>query len=867
MSDKNRSKTTKRPESPAPSRPRITNSRLRFELLVAMIVMMVGVAVLYPQIVFQDHIFFGGDSQAATSFAAVGREALDRDVYPVWNPYLFSGMPSFGSLSYTPNVYPVSYLVEVLKKVLFLPRYTWLFLHTWLMGMAIYLLLRERRAHWAVAMGSGVLMMWMPNLVAVGAHGHGSQAVASAYLPVALLLWDRIWRGKSALANGCGLALVFGFSMLRGHLQISYYTYLFIGLHLLFFGVVRLIDGFKGRVPEQGLVPARWFQRITAGGKRYTGAAAAIEVGWAVGVLALVVVASLLMSTALYGPVQDYAQYSIRGASSSGGLEYEYATSWSLHPVETLTFLVPYALGFGKDLYYGWMPFTDYPNYFGVVLFIMAVAALIMVRTHFVRFLAFVVLVTTLVAFGKFLPVLYDPLFKFMPYFNKFRVPVMILIVQQVAMVILFGIGLDAVLRADGHRGKRLAVQGLAVGFVVFMVVVLSQGFWSGDFAEAIRSRMRGAASPEQQLMVARAAGTYLRNDLMRFAIMLASVFVVLFLYFNYRRMPAAAAAILLVALGLIDFYIVDRNILHPEEWRHYDVYKIIHPYNETQKYKQPDELIDFLKTLEGPYRLFPMDTPRQPFSQLFHSNRFMNFGVASIGGYHAAKLASYDEFLRTALPSSLRSGRFDLVDMLNTRYWVTAVSLPEHPSFQPLWSGVDYQGQPRFVYESNGAFPRAFAVGTYRVAEGEEALRLLGDGSVDVSTSVVLDRKPAIEPVSAEGVELEVTSLDLNEVRMSASATQPFVAVLSEVYYPDWKATVDGEPVEIMRANHVLRAVALPAGKHEVVFTYDWSVIRRGFIISRATIGAALLVLLGYLVFWLRSGKRGSSHLRTDVQ
>ena len=865
MSQKNRSKTEKPPASP--SRPRFTDRRLRFELLVATIVMMVGVAVLYPEIVFQDHVFFGGDSQAAASFATVGREAMDRGVYPVWNPYLFSGMPSFGSLSYTPDVYPVSYLIEVLKKVLFLPRYTWLFFHTWLMGMAVYLLLRQRRVHWAAAMGSGVLMMWMPNLVAVGAHGHGSQAVASAYLPLALLLWDRIWRGKSALANGCGLALVLGFSMLRGHLQISYYTYLFVGLHFLFFGGARLIDGLKGRVPDAALVPKRWFQKLTGGGKRYSAGAATAEVGWAAAVLALVVVASLMMSTSLYAPVQDYAQYSIRGSSGSGGLDYGYATSWSLHPVESLTFVIPYALGFGKDLYYGWMPFTDYPNYFGVVLFLMAIAALILVKTRFVRFLAFTVVVTTLVAFGKFLPVLYDPMFKLMPYFNKFRVPVMILIVQQVAMVILFGIGLDAVLRADGSRGRRFAVQGLAGAFLVFMIVVLSQGYWGGDFASSISSRIRGAATADQQLMVAKAAGTYLRNDLMRFAIVLAGVFVVLFLYFNYRRMPAAAAAILLVLLGLVDFYVIDKNILHPEQWRRYDVYKIIHPRSETEKYKQPDELITFLKTLEGPYRVFPMDSPRQPFSSLFHSNRFMNFGVASIGGYHAAKLASYDEFLRTALPASLRSGRFGLVDMLNTRYWVTAVELPEHPRFVPLWSGVDYQGQPRFVYESTGAFPRAYAVDSYRVAEGEAALRALGNGDVDVSTSVVLDRKPVVEPVSAEGAQLEVTSHDFNEVRMRASGDEPFLAVLSEVYYPDWKATVDGQPVEVMRANHVLRAVALPAGDHEVVFTYDWSLIRRSFMLSRATILAALLVLLVYFVFWIRSSKRGSAHLRTDIQ
>jgi hypothetical protein len=261
------------------------------------------------------------------------------------------------------------------------------------------------------------------------------------------------------------------------------------------------------------------------------------------------------------------------------------------------------------------------------------------------------------------------------------------------------------------------------------------------------------------------------------------------------------------------------------------------------------------------------MDNPRQPFSGSFSSNRFMNFGIASIGGYHAAKLASYDEFLRTALPASLRSGRFGPVDMLNTRYWVTRVRLPDHPRFRQLWAGTDYQGQPRFVYESSGAFPRAFAVDKYRVAVGDEALRLLGNGDVDVSAAVILDRRPSVEPVSAEGASVEVTSIDFNEVRMRSSAGQPFIAVLSEVYYPDWKATVDGEPLEVMRANHILRAVSLPAGDHEVVFSYDWSLIRRSLLISRATIIGVLLILVGYFVFWIRSGKRGSAHLRTDVQ
>ncbi|MDH5627606.1 MAG: hypothetical protein OEY69_04860, partial [Candidatus Krumholzibacteria bacterium] len=204
--------------------------------LVAAAVMMLAIAFLYRELVFGGKVFFASDNQAAASFAAVGEKALAAGSYPVWNPYLFSGMPSFGSLSYTPWIYPVNFVVGFLRRALFFPEYTWLLFHTFLTGLGTYLLLADRGVTRAAAIVAGVLMMWMPNLVAVGANGHGSQACAVAYLPFALLFWDRIWRGKGLVANGAALALVLGFSMLRGHLQVSYYTYLLVGLHLLFFG-------------------------------------------------------------------------------------------------------------------------------------------------------------------------------------------------------------------------------------------------------------------------------------------------------------------------------------------------------------------------------------------------------------------------------------------------------------------------------------------------------------------------------------------------------------------------------------------------------------------------------------------------------
>jgi len=872
MTAKDHSRRDKSPKDQKPparrtgGRPYVEPRPLRFEPLIAALVMVVAILILYPGHVFEDKVFFSSDNQAAAGFAAVGQKALEEEkVYPVWNPYLFSGMPSFGSLSYTPYVYPPSAVLKQLVRFLFFPKYLWLFFHTFLAGFGTYLLLRDRRIWLFPAVSAGVLMMWMPNLVAVGAFGHGSQACAVGYIPFALLFWDRLWRGKGILVNGSALIIVLGFSMLRGHLQISYYTYALIGLHALFFGVARIVDGARGVMPEWTALPRRLFDKLTAGKKTYSVAPAIVEFVWLGAILGVVVGVSFLMSAVLYVPAHEYAQYSIRGASESGGLDYTYATSWSLHPVEILTFLLPYSFGFGKDLYIGFMPFTDYPNYIGFVILAGAIAALAMARTRFVWFLTFVVVVSTVVAFGKFVPLLYGPLFKFMPFFNKFRVPVMVLIIQQFALVVMFGIGLAAMLRANPDRGKRNAVTGLAVAFLVFTIVVLSQNFWPGGFAEMVAGRVRSGRNPEEQMMVARVMGNFLFKDLVRFSIMLALMFVALFLYYS-KRAPQAVLCGALLVLAMVDFYLVDRNILHPERFRKYEQLRIIHDREASERYKEPDDMIRFLQRDTEPFRIFPMLSPQQPFSVLFKSNRFMVFGISSVGGYHPAKLSAYQDFMDAFRPA-LASGNFQVLDMLNVRYWVTGAELPAHPRLQPAWSGVDYQGQPRYIYESIVSFPRAWLTGAYRVADGQEALALTTSGSVDLSRVAILESEPAVQPaptVPSDSVVVE--KLGFNEIRLRTVSSSPTILVLSEVYYPDWKVEVDGKPAELLRADYILRGVALESGEHDVVFRYDTAIIKKSAYASSVTFGIVTLVLIAGLIFSSRGRRSGSTRSRSDV-
>ncbi|MCK5407513.1 MAG: hypothetical protein KAJ37_08665, partial [Candidatus Krumholzibacteria bacterium] len=145
MTAKDRSKRRKAPKEKNPAvgdkggrrharRDLRRETPIRFEALIVSLVLVCSIVILYPGHVFQDKISFAPDNQAAASFSAAGEQAMGEGVYPVWNPYLFAGMPSFGSLSYTPYVYPPNAFLKLLVKYLFFPKYIWLLFHTFLAG-------------------------------------------------------------------------------------------------------------------------------------------------------------------------------------------------------------------------------------------------------------------------------------------------------------------------------------------------------------------------------------------------------------------------------------------------------------------------------------------------------------------------------------------------------------------------------------------------------------------------------------------------------------------------------------------------------------------------------------------------------------
>ncbi|HVO76819.1 MAG TPA: hypothetical protein VMT60_02440, partial [Candidatus Bathyarchaeia archaeon] len=598
--------------------------------LVLVAVLVVLLCALMPDIVFQNKVFLVPDAQAPMNFAAVGEKALAQGTYPLWNPYIFCGMPSYASLSFTPYVYPPAFITYVLQHYLRFPELTWLLFHYCLAGVGVYLLARSLGARSSVSMLAGASFMILPGYVAIGAYGHGSQACSIAYMPYALLTAWQIMRGRRRLTMAGCLAIVLGFQMLRGHVQIAYYTYLLIGLLFVFEAIALLRT-------RQPLAVAKSFAFLAS--------AAVVAVG----------IASVLLL-----PVRAYAAYSIRGGGGAGGLDYGYATSWSLHPKEMLTFIFPWAFGYGYPTYWGEMPFTNYPNYLGIVTVVFSLFALFFVRSRAKWFLVVAALCATVLSFGKFLPLLYGPMFKLLPLFNKFRVPVMALVVQQLAAIVLMALGVEEFLarREAGSLPRWVApgrLRWILIGAAALFVLVLLAG-------GPIKSAIVGSASVQARVkgsMLELAASGFAANLLKTIAIA-ASVIVVVLLAVS-RRLLANTVVLALALVAAVDLFAENRNVLHPEKgWAGSS--SIIADKAAREEVRAGDGVTKFLARDSTFFRIFPAPAAQlgtwNVSSPLFNENRFMNFGIFSLGGYHAAKLKDYQDVL-DALFAAFNGGQY----------------------------------------------------------------------------------------------------------------------------------------------------------------------------------------------------------------
>jgi hypothetical protein len=754
-------------------------------------------------VVFGGKTFVSPDTLAPAGFVRMGEASLYKDhVYPLWNPYVFLGMPSFASGTYNPLIYPPDWPLALLQKVLPLPELTWMLIYYVLAGWSLYLLAREWGARAEGALLGAAAFVFAPNLIAVGSHGHGSQLVDSAYIPLMLWLATRWMRRGNFLELGF-LALAGGFQMLRGHVQICFYTWIAIGLYTLIEWIAGLRDPVaRGRLTARAVAVAL---------------AAALAFGLA----------------GFYNlPLRDYASHSIRGGTTSdGGVGMEYATQWSLAPYELPEVVVPGWAGFGDATYWGTMPFTDYPNaYVGMVTVLLAVPAFLLGGVPRIFAIA-LALASLMVSFGKNFP-LYGFLYDHLPLFDKFRVPVMIIVLFQVAAALGAAWGWSLVLERGtrGEADRRLDRVLIASAIALALLLVagfFGQDLWRGAYVSAatsLRSKLGAPFSPE----AAAAAYRGFVADLGRVSII--GLFTVGAAWLARRGKIAAswASGIVLVLL-LIELWPVSGRLMTP----------VIGDKVQRNLELGRDDVIELLEKSgpAGTFRILPI--------QEYQSNRYAGFGIASVGGMHAAKPRLFQDWNEAQLTTNAAWLR-----LLNVRFLV----LPQTLEPAPPWLRLVHSGSA-FVYENQIALPRATLVHGYRViTPGKAILDTIRSGSIESADLTLLEEDPRLTLDPAPGGTATIVSYRVNDVSVDVDTPGAALLRLADLYYPDWTVTVDGRPARVIKADYLLRAVPVPAGKHRVVFRFESKAMKSGLLLSIGSL-IAVLLLIGYGVF--RSRRR----------
>jgi len=789
-------------------------------------------AVLYPGPMFHAEVFQSGDSSNADAFERAGDTLLAEGQYPLWNPYLFAGMPSFGSLAYVKYLYPPTIVFNFLQNQLHFVPLTWMLGHMLMGGLGMAWLL----SRWKLPLGYLVLgaVIWLlfPKVVAWGVHGHGSKLLTAMYMPWIVGWALKVLDGGGRRAVGM-TGLLMGFQILSGHVQITYYTLLVTG----WLGLWNTVWPF-----DHHLRAVRAAVRLRR-----------------LGFLVLGLGLGFMIAGIMLLPVHEYSAVSIRGQDTAGGggVGLDYATGWSLAPKELGTFILPAAAGFGKATYLGHMPLVDYPNYFGVLLLMVGMAGWGRGGRRLILALVVMSALAVLVSFGRFGGGFYEWLYGWLPFFNKFRIPSMILITVAFSLAILAARG-----AASWRDGKTTgfppvvlpAALGL-VGLVFFLGGAAS--LFRGPYEAGLTSLAADAGRQAPSILLENAWLLH-RADLIRIGLILmtaGSAFWFSLRNEGFRHRGLVWVLVILVATDLMG---VDRRIIYPERSMHQvgldaagrgrlmKAEPMGRPYVRKDKDK-PGPAADVMAAAVGHDRVWPLGA-------MGGQNIWLGDGIRSLGGYHPAKLAHYEP-IRKRLFSEEPAGR--LASWLAGSVVAFAGPFGE-AEFQALAAlGCDLDPEPLhgrspWLYRNRSALPRARLVTAWRPVDSlpekdalEPFLDGIQSGDIDVIGTVYLDQTPVPAPVSAPSSLPEpVFTVDsMNEVVLETDSPVPALLLLSDMMAPGWKVEVDGTDQPLLEADLVLRAVALSEGPHTVRFHYHDPAVRAGLTLS--VTGMILMALL----------------------
>jgi hypothetical protein len=787
---------------------------------------------LFRSFVFSGDMLLGQDT---LSLGYMAREffaqALRQGTFPLWNPVILGGTPFLDSLAGGDSLYPTSLLLLLLEPHRALG---WkVVLHVFLAGLFAYGWIRALGRSQAAAFLCGLAYLLAPFMVTLVYPGHDGKLFVTALTPLLF------WATERALAGGslrvfAGMALVIALVLFTTHFQQGYFLFGAVGTYAAARAILLWRDG---------LAPAR------AGG-RFALFLAFSLVGAGVGAIQLL---------PAVGYVTEFSRRTATTIQAGPEEGVAYSSSWSLHPEEVLSMVVPEFVGnnagrasWASGTYWGRNPFKLNHEYAGLVVLLLASMAFFGAPSRGTRFTFLGIgVVALLYAVGTHTPV-WRIFYEVVPGISLFRAPSIAAFLFGFAAVTLMAFGIDRVLgmgRAGAGKGdaevRRVDLFLLsAAGALLLGTLLASTGALTSAWTSVLGPAMDGTRAQA----LARAEPFIARGFLV--ATLLAASLGGLVRAF---RLGKASGTVLVAGLGLLVVV---------------DLARVNDPFIQTLDFRQwaaPDPNIRYLVERKGdqePFRVFSMG------GQFGLGQDVMPgmFGLELAAGHHPNDLARYRDLIGmvgSGIPANLfhlETGglNLEILSILNVRYVIWPVhqfgGLPDGDVVMATTLGGDRPYEA--VYEIP-TLPRARLVGEAVVLPEEGTLSYLLSPDFRPAHEVVLHEEPPIQ-LPGGPVDGEVRWLERgpNRLRLQVRSREPTLLVLSENWYPAWKARVGEEEVPVLRANHTLRAVPVPAGEEVVEVYFGLDGLRAALWITLVSLG--LLILAALAPAMGRLGGRG---------
>lgn len=729
----------------------------------------------------------GGGDLASFLYPAYtfAAENLQHGVLPLWNPYLYSGSP-FAADMQSGLYYPPNLVAFTLARPFSYQTMEALAVfHYLLAAVGAYCYGRGLGLAWAGAFAVGLIYAFGGFNAAHLAHLN--MLAAAAWLPLILLLFhNAVLRGALGWAAAAGA--IYGIAVLAGHTQVSLYTALFLGVYWLWALATR---GWESR---SGPAHAPDEQVASAGRVALT--------------FPVCLAAALGVAAVQLLPLAELLRLSLRA-----DLSYARAVEFAASPLGLITLLVPHFFGDSPADYWGlrWSLGEVY-GYAGILTLALAAVVLWVVRPwrRWTAFFALTALLALLLSLGEH-TALYGWLYRFVPGFDKVRAAGRFLLLFDFALAVLAGHGIDLLSRPLRARWRPaysllLRLAAVVLGSAVFLAGPL--------FYYAMLT------SQDKDPIIFRRVATALNS--FNLSILLLALSVGLLLW--HRRRPFAGLPYLALALLVLDLFSANATLNPTTE-------DVLRGFRHTA-------IVDYLRAAE-PARI---DTATGA-ADLWQPDAGLLYGLPdTLGLFNPMTLADYQRYWE-----SLGSRSVPGYDLLNAGYLIGRKDVVlDRAKF-----ALAFDGDPELnVYRNRSAAPRAFITGAAEVLPRDEQLARLRAADFEPRRTVLLEPGTALPGDMAPGGEVRQFSYPTpNEVLVVVDNPHPGYLVLGEVYYPGWRAFVDGREVPILRANYVFRAIILPAGAREVRFVFAPRAWQWGLGISVA----ALLALgaWGTLRWW----------------